>query len=567
MAGGSMNITAVGESNMFIHGDPLSNTRKTFFSSAYARHTNFGLQKFRLDFDGSRDLRITEPSEYIFKVSKYADLLMDAYLCFTLPNIWSPIYPPEGLSREEESGPTLTGNQWAPYEFKWIENIGSMLIKEVEIQCGSYTLAKYSGAYISAMAGRDFTTDKKRAFDHMTGNIEELNRPEYAFGRINTYPSAFKSVNTPTTGTEPSIRGRQLQIPLNGWFSMRSQSAFPMLSLNTGVELTIKVTLRPIQDLFRVRDVFDSVNYFPHIRPDFNRAEFQMHRFLQSPPASLLSIYPNPYENTMNTWNADIHIIATYAFLSPEEAAVKRLGNNLYLIKDVLTYTKNNITGTTRMPLTSNGMITSWMWFFQRSDAFLRNEWSNYTNWPYKQLPANIINARNVESEVANYNPSLNPSDNSNTGIFLTGDFSPDNRREIMATMGVLLNGAYREDPHVAPQFDAVEKYARSPGFESNGVYCYNFCLDTTPFVHQPSGAINLTEFKTVELEVTTFVPQIDTENSTFNVLCDANGGGVISTRQSNWRLYEYAYDLTVFEERYNILYVNAGTVSMLYAR
>ena len=554
-----MNIHSVGTTNRFINGDQLSNSRKTFFVSAYAQHTNFGLQQIRLDFNGNRDLRLAEPSEYVFKVSKHADLLMDAYLIFTLPDIWSPIYPPTNE----------TGNNWAPYEFKWIENIGSMLIKEVEIQCGSYVLAKYSGAYIAALAGRDYPVDKKRAFDYMTGHTDELNRPEFAFGRVNAYPSAFKTLTTPTTGTEPSIRGRQLQIPLSAWFTMRSQAAFPLLCLSPGTDLTIKVTLRSIQDLFRVRDIFDPENSFPHIRPDFNSNHFQMHRFLQSPPKSNVEL---PYENTLNIWNADVHILATYAFLSPEESERFRKGDtNMYLVKDVFQYSQDNVTGTTRVPLTSLGMVTSWMWYFQRNDAFLRNEWSNYTNWPYNHLPSNIVNAKSVILDgsftTGTLNPSLNPSSGVGTGIFVSGDFNPENRKEIMATMGIIMNGSYRETPQPAYMYNVIEKYAHSAGFETNGVYCYNFCLDTSPFVYQPSGAMNLTDFKTVELEVSTFVPQIDAENSTFDILCDPTTGGVLSTRQSNWRLYEYAYNLVVFEERFNVMYFNNGSVTMLYAR
>ena len=30
------------------------------------------------------------------------------------------------------------------------------------------------------------------------------------------------------------------------------------------------------------------------------------------------------------------------------------------------------------------------MFTFQRNDAYLRNEWSNITNWPYDYLPMNI---------------------------------------------------------------------------------------------------------------------------------------------------------------------------------
>ena len=36
------------------------------------------------------------------------------------------------------------------------------------------------------------------------------------------------------------------------------------------------------------------------------------------------------------------------------------------------------------------------MWFFQRSDVNLRNEWSNYTNWPYKDLPFPCIMVHDI---------------------------------------------------------------------------------------------------------------------------------------------------------------------------
>ena len=87
----------------------------------------------------------------------------------------------------------------------------------------------------------------------MTGNVEELNNPAYAFGRTNAYPSA--SYTTDTTGAEPSIRGRNLYIPINTWFTLNSNCAFPLVALQYN-ELNVSVTFRPIQDLFQVRDVF-----------------------------------------------------------------------------------------------------------------------------------------------------------------------------------------------------------------------------------------------------------------------------------------------------------------------
>ena len=90
MAGGLLNLVSQGQQNIILNGNPS----KTFFKTTYAKYTNFGLQKFRVDFDGSRTLRLNEESTFTFKIPRYADLLMDCYLSVALPHIWSPILPP-----------------------------------------------------------------------------------------------------------------------------------------------------------------------------------------------------------------------------------------------------------------------------------------------------------------------------------------------------------------------------------------------------------------------------------------------------------------------------------------
>jgi hypothetical protein len=90
--------------------------------------------------------------------------------------------------------------------------------------------------------------------------------------------------------------------------------------------------------------------------------------------------------------------------------------------------------------------------------------------------------------------------------------------------------------------------------------------LNTDPFEYQPSGAINLSKFRTVELEITTFVPPFDVQNSQYNILYDSNGNP-IGTTKNNWQLFEYNYNMKVFEERFNILSFVAGNCGMLHAR
>ena len=164
MAGGLLNLIAIGNANLFLTGAPT----KTFFRATYSKHTNFGLQKFRIDYNGSRDLRLTESSVFTFKIPRYAELLMDTYLVMTLPDIWSPVFPPIKSMQNPDGSISNEGrhnnNKWVPYEFRWIEDLGAQMIQEIEIRCGSFTLARYSGDYLSAMVNRDFTADKKNLF-------------------------------------------------------------------------------------------------------------------------------------------------------------------------------------------------------------------------------------------------------------------------------------------------------------------------------------------------------------------------------------------------------------------
>lgn len=557
MAGGLLNLIAVGNANVFLTGNP----DKTYFRVCYSKYTNFGLQKFRIDYNGTRDLRTSEQSTFTFKVPRYAELLMDTYLVVTMPDIWSPIYPPYTYGSNPQ--PTNTQGKWAPYEFRWIEDLGTHMIKEIEIVCGSFTLSKYSGEYLAAMVDRDFTTEKKKLFNQMSGNTLDLNNPGLAYRRLNTYPNAYFHENDPeddiyplsstTIGIEPSIRGKNIYIPINAWFTLNSRCALPLIAMQYN-ELEIRVTMRPIQELVQVRDVFDTDNNFPYIQPDFNQDRFQMYRFLQSPLRTNITD-PDTYANHFNTWNADIHLISTYAFLSKEEAKLFAQEDQVYLIKDVFTYKFDNISGARNVKLESKGMVSSWMWYLQRNDVNMRNEWSNYTNWAYRTLPTNV---RRGSVRLT--------ADGMNTGIFTSGNYNVENQKDIMLSCGIVLDGKYRETTMPRGVFDYIEKYTRTNGFAKEGLYCYNFCLDTSPYTYQPSGAINLGMFNKIEMEINTFAPQIDQEASKYDIICDENGNAIAVNKQ-NWRLYEYTYNMVVFEERYNVLSFIGGSAGTLYAR
>ena len=557
MPGGLLNLVAWGNQNVYLNGNPS----KTFFKTTYSKYTNFGLQKFRLDFEGSRNLKLTEESVFNFKIPRYADLLMDTYIVVNLPNIWSPIYPP----KTSDDDNVQSKNRWAPYEFKWIKDLGAEMIKEITITCGGQTLQKYSGTYLKNMVDRDFSKDQKELFNKMSGNIQELNNPGNVGARVNAYPNAFYDESE--FGASPSIASRKLYIPINTWFTNSTKTAFPLVAMQYN-ELHINITFRPVQELFTIRDVNDVVNQYPYIKPNFNVNEFQMYRFLQKPPN--VSLEDEYYVNKNVDWVADIHLMSTYCFLSDDESRLFAKRSHQYLIKEIHEYKFENVTGSQKVVLDTLGMVSSWMFHLQRSDINLRNEWSNYTNWPYDFLPNEVEVAPSTGSVLANISALDDKGPNTNldgtvNNFFITSSFNSSNQKEILQDFGVLFNGNYRENVFPAGIYNYIEKYAKSKVDSNEGLYCYNFCLNTNPFEHQPSGAINMSKFKNVELELSTYVPTYDVD-AQFYTICD-DEGNIIGVNQPSWRLFDYNFDLYIQEERYNIVVFSNGNCGLLYSR
>ena len=144
MAGGLLNIKSQGASSLMLFGNP----KKTFFKVVYKAISNFGMQRFRIDQLGNRNLGFTSETELTFKIPRYADLLYELFFAIDLPDIWSSPY-----YNEEHS-------EWTERGFAWIREIGTAMIKSIEIKAGGYVLANYSGEYISCMAHRDFEKHK-----------------------------------------------------------------------------------------------------------------------------------------------------------------------------------------------------------------------------------------------------------------------------------------------------------------------------------------------------------------------------------------------------------------------
>ncbi len=554
-----MQLVAVGQQNVILNHNP----QKSFWKCTYKKYSNFGKQSFRNDVEGTPSLSLTSESTFNFKIRRYADLLMDCYISINLPNIWSPVMPPQAVLQAD--GSTIYTN-WAPYEFQWIENLGAQIISNITITCGNQKLQQYSGQYILNSARRDFTGTKLALFSEMIGNVPELNDPANSGARVNAYPNAFYT--TSPAGAEPSIMGRTLYIPLGAWFNLVTEQAFPLVALQYN-ELQISVSFRPVNEWFTIRDVMDYTNNFPVIAPNFNQFYQQLYRFLQTPPDEELG--PTSYVDTRTNWNADIHLNCTYCFLSNDEAEIFAKNEQKYLIKQIYEKPYYNVTGQNKIDIDSIGMVISWMFYFQRSDANLRNQWSNYTNWPYNYMPQDVTPAPTAgdypnpaPGPPALLGPGLNP-DGTLSGLYITGIYNPQNLKQILVALGILLDGQYRENLLPAGVYNYVEKYTRTAGAAPPGLYCYNFCLDTSPYSKQPSGAMNMSRFTNIQFEFTTITPPVDPYAQVLTI-CDPITGEIVGINKPTWRIYDYNFNMYLIEERVNMVTFIGGNAALMYA-
>jgi hypothetical protein len=346
MGGGLLNLVSYGNLNIFITGNP----KKSFFVATYKKYTNFGLQKHIITCNvTNRQLRENLSTRFEYTIPRWGDLLLDTFFVINMPYIWSPVwvepsdrnitpggcgtirhpgcYKPDpsnilqncdARENEPSSSPInsefntgiykiqdLSNSQFAiphklgsaqipycqPYEFKWIENLGSQLIKNITVSIGSTIIQEFTGEYLTNLVQREYRKEKKDIFDRMTGNIVDMNNPGFSGLRKGLYPNCLyaapgqyqdlsanvywalhnnldeirnsKNPNIRSNLT-PSIDRRLLTIPLNLWYMFSNSQSFPLVSMTQNA-LKITIECRPIRELFVVRDIRQFINnYYSH---------------------------------------------------------------------------------------------------------------------------------------------------------------------------------------------------------------------------------------------------------------------------------------------------------------
>ena len=486
------------------------------------------------------------------------------------------------------------------------------------------------------------------------------NYPSVSWAGLSTNSFIGGSVNLNSNiSLEPSIRGRTIFVPIGIWENSSSYNSFPMVALQYSI-LEIHVELRPINEIFTIKslDTFDnwlvdlsSVTQLPNdinnvfqyynpldVSPDFNDERIKSFYFLETPvqnqfgvgdfsynsiiPSGLSSSnffkeYFNEVQGQFKEYNStfytsegyniikNIRIISTFAFLDEKEKRRVAGLPQRYLVKKIYEKTIPFAQGVQKENVDANGLTSSWMWFFQRTDVKLRNQWSNYSNWLYEdRINKPCLLIMDLSFALSSNNESYpNPIENDFNyqlgsafnpfNKYISGAYHPGNEKTIMVDWGLNCEHIERETILPAGVNNYIEKYLTTKGNAKDGLYCYNFNINNST---EPSGAMNLRKFNNVYFEFSTINPYREVNNTgteednlnekLFNVKnCEENdvdfkeaykdidkyftgaftGGEFYSVSNPNYKDYNYNYNLHIMEERYNVLEFSNGMANYLF--
>lgn len=181
MAGGLMQLVAQGSQDVYLTTDPTV----TFFKVVYRRHTNFAMESIEQTFSGAVDFG----RKVSAIVSRNGDLIHKTYLQISLPAL-------------SNGGAGTVG---------WVRNIGTTIIKEVEISIGGSRIDKHYGTWLHIWNELTQKGEHEATYKEMIGDTAAL-----------TDQAATKNAAT-------------LQVPLQFWFCRNVGLALPLIALQSTV--------------------------------------------------------------------------------------------------------------------------------------------------------------------------------------------------------------------------------------------------------------------------------------------------------------------------------------------
>ena len=526
--GGLYSLVAYGAQNVLLSGNPAF----TYFYKTYKKYSHFAEESVTFSMDGPQDLSYDQPIQIRLKLQRVADLVRDMYFLFDLPDIYCKyLQLPYSLSY---------GTRGAQYNFAWAQYVGCHIIQEIGFYIAGQKIQGFDGSYMITKAQCDLDSRSFQKWSKLVGNIPDLYDPAaggYAGGSQGVgYPLVYNnngptsSTTTPPNINRPSISGRTLQVPLPFWFTESTFESLPLVSLQYQ-ECEVQITLRPINQLYRVLDI-NGFQVAPGYQYNPSPISLQPQNVYYTSVTNISDVTINNFltdigtpKPLLNTWPLNPRIQMTYVYLTDEERAEFSSQPLQYLVRQVTTYQFSEITSRQFVELQTHNPIERLIIVPRRSDSLqYRNQVANFSNWVNPFMPPFIPSAFTLPSDPINL-------------FSATGQYVLNGQRSIMRGLSILGDGNLLQEEKPLEYYTQVVPWKYLTGIPDAELLVYPFGLHSP--TTQPDGTINSSRIRLFQVDLNVFpLPP-----NSF-----------------------YQYNITIYVENLNWVNVSGGTGGLKYA-
>jgi hypothetical protein len=357
--------------------------------------------------------------------------------------------------------------------FRWLNWLGHILVKNVEVEIGGQKIDKQYGDWMHIWNELTQSAGHQLGYANMVGNIPTLTTPVY---------------NPTGSGSNVTVDGEILYIPLEFWFNRNPGLALPLIALQYH-EVKINLELRD------VRDCYWSANW---------------NAGTSAWDTSSSAVVPGSLPSCS--------LFVDYIYLDTDERRRFAQVSHEYLIEQLqFTGDESTSSESNKIKLNFNHPCKELIWVVQRDlnvsdSAPVGKQWFNYTDsYDYTYVTSGAQNVSGAFS--SSFSNIVAPSSASTArdagampGVAAGGannvyvPVSFENGDNPVVTAKLQLNGHDRFSERDGRYFNLVQPYQHHENVPSQGINVYSFGLK--PEEHQPSGTCNMSRIDNATLQI-----------------------------------------------------------------
>jgi hypothetical protein len=534
MAGGLLQLVANGAQDVYL----TSNPQITFFKVVYRRHTNFSIESIKQTFNGTADFG----QDVSITIQRNADLVYRMYFQTDIPQV--------------NVSYGLTAGTTKHRAFRWLNWLGHLLLKTMEVTIGGHKIDKQYGEWLHIWNELSGQPNKQHAYAEMVGNVPKLTQ-----------------IYSTNSDSACQVDSHTLFIPFQFWFCRNPGLALPLIALQYS-DININITLRELKECIWAAEqsaadtytsVLDGVSVLgsqtlslsnTHLWVDYIYLDTdERRRFAKVAHEYLIETLQYNGGETVNSTNPQIKLNFTHPVkeliwtvqptnFTKIDYSQCRGGNQPFNFTDLWDYSGFNGT-----PEPKNGVgMPGGRIMHNRFSGYPEvcvegrldstNQWSkSYTN---SSGALSAEDAGFVDISQYTTGNTINTYGNRYGHWSLNGGKRTDQGDNPISKAKLILNGNDRFAERKGNYFNLVQPYDHHTNVPASGINCYSFALN--PEDIQPSGTCNFSRIDNASLDLTL------TDNAVSSTI---NNGNV---------------KIQVYATNYNILRVMSGLGGLAYS-